>query len=332
MYNLKQAQLEILRFDIMDYIQLVEAIFDTEMDKHFREFTTEETKTYLQHLRTINANRFRSPYLKTLFEALYRGVTIEKVYFAQCTASEWKAKLQYMAGSFLFPLSGFIGIGGLFKWLYNKTLDNTALSALHIMGVYISRKDKLFVFVNSDNVETWENDKIFSILLHEMCHAHAVQNPKDFKRLFYKEYIHKFYLAFFTNLSELFFTENSSQKPDKNTITYFATTFGETLLQLEKETDVKILNSMYKDLNKKHRRLAEIVFALFYGVYIDFDQNIQPMLHAIFFMCYQQIGVTIPRFFNHYQEIIFPSEIVCVASFVHNKRPVFLEMLNNIFR
>ena len=305
--------------------KILENIFDSELDQHYREFTEDETKIYIQELRKLNSKRFRSNYLKALFEALYRGVDEQKIFFAECTASELMAKIQHMASSILLPHSGVIAVGPLIDWLYKKLTQNTSLEALHIMGVFISRKEKLFVFVNDKENEYWNDDKIFSILLHELCHMCAYIYSDLFHKLFYDKYILPFFKTYFQTISKKF-NVNATEED----INFFAEKYSTELLKAEKTRNVDSFNKVLRILNERNKKLTETCLYVLNKM-IDDDPHIEKMLNEILFYCYHQSGMKIPRIFNFYQEILFPSEIVCVVSLIYNKRPEFIQMLNSMF-
>lgn len=312
----------------MDNIIFKEEIFNRELDRHFREMDQIETKEYIQRLRKENAKRFRSNYLRGLFEALYRGVSEKKVFFAECTANEMLAKLQYMTkNKILPPLSGFKAVQPLVKWLYDKVSLNTSLEAMSLGGVFIPNKDVLFVFINNSESNFWDDDKIFSILLHELCHLYAKENHEQFKQLFYDEYIFPFYLTFFESISNIFkidITDEDIKKCVKIYCMY--------LLEYEKTSDTKNIFLALENIIKINKKLSQILTTLIESTFSKNEESVFDLLSNILLHCYHKNNIMIPsNIFKLYQEIIFVSEIVCISSFVHNKRPNFLRMLDTVF-
>lgn len=313
-------------------IQLFENIFDSKLDRHYRELLYDETLIYIQHIRSLNKRRFRSNYLRALFDALYRGVESKKVFFAECTANETIARLQYMTGNALLPLSGIKAIAPIIYWIYNQIRTNTALEALSIAGVYFSQKQRLFVFIPNTKSEFWDNENVFYILTHELCHLYANIYNMDFKTLFYNDYIYPFYQNFIKNIITSFRISNI----DQTQIDQIAKIYADHLMEFEdyEKKSNKILNKMFKEIDQINKQITDILFSLLSGIFEEdyADIQIEDYLQEIIYKTYHDIGINIPKKFKFYQEILFCSEIVCIAAFVHNKRPAFITMLNNVFK
>lgn len=308
---------------------LLEDIFDSELDKYYREFSKEETFEYIDKLKEHN-NIENQKYLKALFNALGRGVQVNKVFLAECTANEFIGKLQYMTSSLLLPFSGIGALEPYVNKLYYYLTNNSSLDALSIGGVYIPRKDKLFVFIKSSKLKDYKihSDKLLYVLLHEMCHLYAKTQPKSFKSIFWSSYIFPFYKAFFKNLNN----EYNLNVPDKVLLEY-TKIYAESLLEMESVRNYKKLSTMYKTLDKLHTKLTYLVYTLFLNVYTEeeFKAESELYLAEVFHQSYKDIGIHLPNVFKLYQEILFPSEIVCISAFVNNQKPEYIKMLNTIF-
>jgi len=310
----------------------IEAIFDDGLDRHYVEFTKEQTLEYIEKLKEHNKIKHKT-YLQKLFLALERGTKQNKVHFAECTANTFIAKLQYITGSVLLPFSGVVAIGSFIKKLQRYlNEEDTALNALSMGGVYIARKNKLFVFVKTSNLNkyTITSDRLLYVLVHEMCHLYAKNNMQHFKKLFQQKYLQPFYRSFFELI-----LDNIQETLPKDVLDKYTNKYITSLLQFESTRNFKALNNMYKDLYKIQPKLTDILYNMFLDVYSDkkFNQQTKNMLRYIFYHIYTNVlNIKIPASFILYQEILFPSEIISIISYINYNKKEYLDMLDNIFK
>lgn len=310
---------------------LLEAIFDSNMDRHYIEFDKQQTLEYLQKLKEHNKLNHKA-YLQKLFSALERGVHKNKVHLAECTANEFIAKLQYITGSALLPFSGAIAIGSFINRLQKYlTEEDSALNALSIGGVYISRKDKLFVFIKTSNLNKYQvtSDRLLYVLIHEMCHLYAKNNMQHFKKLFQRKYLQPFYRSFFEIL-----LRNLNTSMPKGELDRYVNTYITGLLQFEIDKNLDNLDRMYKKLYDIHSKLTDVVYNIFLDVFSDdkFNPRTKAILQYIFLHIYTNVlKINISNFIL-YQEILFPSEVIAITSYVNYNQKEYLDMLDNIFK
>ncbi len=308
---------------------LTENIFDNELDTYYREFTKEETLEYINKLRQNNDIKNKK-YLNALFDALNRGVQTDKVFFAECTANELVGKLQNMASSVLLPFSGIRAISSFINKLYYNLSKNTSSDALSIGGVYMPKKDQLFVFIKSSKLNNYKihSNMLLYTLLHEMCHACAKTKSESFKNIFWSTYILPFYKKFLNALNEIY----ELHIPD-NTLNQYAEIYATYLLDMETTRSTKILTTMYDTLYKINEKMTYLLYTFVFKLFSkdEYDPKTGAYLSSMFYTCYKDIGVELPKVFKLYQEFLFPSEIVSISGFVNNLKPEYIKMLNIIF-
>lgn len=281
-----------------------------------------QAKQVLEEWNKSNIRRLRSPYIRKLLDAVERGVDGGSVYMAVCTVSTFAAVLGRGAANLLSPASSFEPVSRLVEWLKKNSYD------LGIAGFYDKNENALFVITNHPYVEM--NNEMFSVvLMHEMCHYYAHNNAKEFKALFFDLYILPFYQCLFKKLAQ-----RCGSEVDDETLRQMAINYVENLMQAESEKDNDMWNKYFVRALTPVYKTDRILFDYIIYYIKNFQrEDVMRVLDEILFECYRETHIPVPHDVSFmYQEILFPSEVVCLASLVHAKKPQFLNMLDDIFR
>lgn len=281
-----------------------------------------QAKEILDLWHQSNIRRLRSPYIKKLLDAVGRGVDTGNVYMAVCTVNVFAAFLQKGFATLLEPVSALDPIMKLIDWLKQNSYD------LGIAGFFAKNENALFVITNHPYVELG-NEMFSAVLIHEMCHYFSHNNPKRFNELFFETYISPFYRTFIKKLAA-----NSKSPLKEEQLNALADTYALKLLLGEAEISEDKWNkrvvSALLPFYKADRILLETL--LYYMKNFNKD-SVKDELDSIFYECYQETGIRIPHTASYmHQELFSPSEVVCLASLIHAKKPQYLTMLDEIFR
>ncbi len=306
--------------------EIFEAITD-----YFKPLNKKEAKEYLLKLYKDNSRRFRNVYLKTFFKCLLRGIDEEAVVLVICTSNIFRGFLKKMVSNILLPFSGFEAVSKIIISMRDE------INALHMGGYFDPNENVVFAVVENPFKEIKNNEiELVYILHHELCHYTASNHNKEFKSLFKDKYL----IPYYTELFKLMYTKVLGiDDYDIDTCKKAANVLIDNLLERENYKNVKntskydekqYIMSCYNDLINVDPYIANTWANLVVDSFTV--EKKADTTYYITSQAYKNNSWELPRLFKHYQELLFPSEVIAVLAYILRQEKEFIDMLDLLFR
>lgn len=318
-------------------------LFDLYVEKNknnLEEITiTENVSDYFEVLNDEDASLIldifknhikKDEYTDTIFNAIKLGISKNKIVFVRCTSNTFKIFLKGMASSILKPFSGFDAVKNLIRNLEEEE------HALYIAGAFIPKENIIRIVVDGQRISLLQNNtnkmlsnKIFFTLLHEFCHYMAANYPKKFSNLFSTKYLIPFYTVFFSLMNYYIVNRKSI---DKDLLSNFTKTFIAVALSCEDLNfkSTKPISYMYHKLEDIDSLLANAWYYSLEECFTKLSSEFKHYIYGLLYITYKSLNIDDTRSF-FYQELLFPSEVICIASSYNYKQPEFIQMLKSLF-
>lgn len=288
---------------------------------------------FLKDIYMRNCRRLRSNFLRELFAALRRGTQNENIFLVKCSSSQFKSSIKNVVSNVLMPFAGFDAVKGMIKSLLAEH------NAMHIMGFFNPDLNKLYVTVENpmfgDDIKALDDDT-FDIIIHEMCHYMAANDPKLFYQLYYELYLYPFYFKLFKKLKYYTSASDINMTIIDSDIDKIVNIFLTRMLKSERVISKKsvskkhvgiYLQETYDEIAKIDNDIAVFWSALLQDA-IGLREYIRTTLHLIDSV-YKDMGIKLSNRFLFYQELIFPSEVIAIISSANKKQTEYLELLRS---
>jgi hypothetical protein len=315
-------------------------ILSEEAHDYFKDIVNQEQ--FLDNLIAKNKRALdASPWLRPFFNALKRGIRDKRIVLTKCTGKQFTANLKLHFSKVLSLIAFLPFIKNIIKSLKDEYF------ALHILGYFNPATRVLRVVVENNPDAIIDNENRFlDTVLHEMCHLAANDNVNNFSKL-YKNHLDKFYTILFETLSqehsryiEKVIIKSSGYEHDPNTVKKVKNDVYTALLSQESakvdrvaEWDKwidSIITKMDGDYN--YSVLFMTWWTYLTNMYFK-DQSLSTPIWHLIYDTYKDCGWSIPPIYKFYQELLFPSEVICVYSREYkNTDPNIIRMLEGMFR
>jgi hypothetical protein len=303
---------------------------------------------YLRSIMEKNKDSISSSkYLKILFECIERGIKSNRIQITRCNGSQFSASLKLL-------LSKLLSIGSMFRFVYKLMLRlKEEDHALKILGYFDGEKVRIII---SDDPDAYINryNLFLPILVHELTHLFASHNTPQYISLYKEKYLRSYYSIFFDKLASSripliiersiigenkYYQYNEklvkdvvndymklfpdSEARGKNRFKYMYHWLEEVKDALNKDNDaysfskyliVLIWKIMIVDAYTGEMKFSTSVDSLLTSTYMKWDPEYEKITHC-------------------YQELITPSEVMCVYNPLHvEDDPNVAKMLSLLFR
>jgi hypothetical protein len=314
---------------IISEYNLLENYYLEDVFDYFKPLSKEEAEEYLDRLYKKNSRRMRNKFLYSFLYCMKRGIEEQSLILVLCTSNVFKAFLKRMTSSVLLPFAGFDAV----KNIIEKQREES--DALHIGGYFNPDENLVFLVIENSEEELKDRgeDQLY-VLHHELCHYTAANHNRDFQRLFRKKYLEPFYNKMFENFYKLARKKPTSDEIDTLTKVLLDNLLEREIISTTKSTSAReeknYVNKCFKELKEIDNEIGEI-----WGILVNDSFTIkkyQNIVLKLIYSTYTENGWNIPQMFLHYQELIFPSEIICVLAIILKEEPEFIEMLDLLFR
>lgn len=263
-------------------------------------------------------------YIKPLIQTLRRGNNKSKIVLAKCTSNQFYAVVKRMASGVLSPFSGFDAVSSLIVKMMEED------TAMYIGGRFSPIENDIVVVI--DRVNGRVGSKYFlSVIYHELMHYASCNYTKDFKTIFFNM-LFKYYINMFAIIQEV---AHGKILDNNNKL---ARVFIKNMLIVEgsevfyKKDKVKqSINSTYDMLYDIDSKSANVWATLFMDAYSV--RKYEDLTQHVTYGAYQRSGFQVPSgLYHHYQELIFPSEVIAILSSSYPDKEEFINMLNVCFK
>lgn len=268
------------------------------------------------------------PALQPILDAMNRGIKSGKIKLVICTASSFSIMIKKLISIPFY----FISVIPYFRDIVNKLYEEEESKS--IMGVFIPKYNKVFVVVNYETLQykhqTKEN-RVLLTLMHELTHYFFHNYNSEAISLFESRLL-KFYTNLFRNIA----LDVKYPNDDKtlSISTELAKTFLSHGLSFEKDPNYSdYIEKCYKSMTAIDKTISNAwLFIL-----TDFMENYvnsqyAKYINVLIYDTYSDSGYPTSWFSSFfYQELIFPSEVICMLSSHMIEDADFKKMLNMIF-
>lgn len=314
---------------VVDEYYILDNFYLEDVYDYFKPLDKKEAEEYLSRLYAKNNRRLRNNYLRAFFRCLLRGIEEGTLVLVICTSSVFRGALKKMASNLLLPFSGFEAVANIIQEMRSESL------ALHIGGYFDPKTNLVFgVIENPEEEIKGKGEKLVYILHHELCHYTSANHWNEFDSLFKDKYLIPYYQNMFKQFGELIEKDYDEKKCKKlSDILVKRMLERERYYNMSQSTKHKEENHIvlcYEEMKNIDEELANVWANLVIDSFTT--ERRMDITFNILYNAYLNNGWNLPKKFKHYQEILFPSEVICVLAYILNEEKEFIDMLKILFR
>lgn len=305
-------------------------IVTEDVTEYFRTLNDSETETVLKSIYDrVPSTSKKAIINKLLLVVLLKGSKQKKIILQECTASQFWAIMKGMASAVISPFSGFDAVSNAINYLREEG------DALRIGGYYSSEDNYVRIVINNFGGVINDPEMFLYIVQHELYHYSAANKPYIFRSLF-NPILMRFYTALFSYFQNLVGNTGVDLKKAEACADIFVSHMlaCERLNTKKKITDDerinKTINNVYNKMYAVDKRIADVWVTFLEDAYIG-SRRYSDLIYTCLATAYDSSGFAIPELFRYFQELLFPSEVICIMSYVAIDKPEFIDMIKKVF-
>lgn len=308
----------------MEYIKSV----DNEYGKYLRPMSMDDVEVSLNNIYYGNKS---DEFIKLFSETLFRGYKSNQIVFLKSDAEYFSGLLKYV-----FSLIISIGTLGLSRKFVKNLHDylEDEINTYCVLGFWSFETNKLHVIFNDRYLKPVDNGIYINphtlyITMHEMCHYFSGNYPVAYKGLF-ESTLFKFYT--------LFYKKNLLIKPEESL--KISTEYLNKFINVESKLLALSGEAMDKYYFNNLKEFSDDIISIAGNSVNDrYVRNMNAVLTGNPYTVYSDIKYTYEKMgygnfairSMYYQEVLFPSEVICIISEIDMDTPLYKTMLKRMF-